>query len=251
MTARYSLRPWTGAALLGGVALAMLPATAAAENALQTPITFVDRFLVLLLNPNVAYILFVAGLLGLVAELVTAGTVFPGVVGTISLILSLIGLVQLPTNWGGAALILAGIVMFLLDLKITGYGLTVGAMVAFGLGSLLLFTPFWMPLPLLPEATDVRLNPWLVLATTVGVTAFFLLGLAAAVRAHFVPVAMGRETMIGKVGTVRRPLTPTGIVHLEGEEWSALLADGDELPAGTAVRVVGADGLTLRVERVS
>ena len=97
-----------------------------------------------LADPNVAYLLFVLGLLGLVGEVVTAGAVFPGVAGTICLVLTLVGLGQLPTNWAGAALILAGVVMFLLDLKIPGHALSMVGRLAFALGSLLLFTPFWM-----------------------------------------------------------------------------------------------------------
>jgi membrane-bound serine protease (ClpP class) len=204
-----------------------------------------DQFLAFLADPNVAYFLFVIGLLGLVAELVTAGAVFPGAIGAISLILALVGLGQLPTNWGGAALILAGIVMLLLDIKVTGWGLTVGGLIAFAIGSVLIFTPFWMSAP--AAAPDVRLSPWTIVGTTVGVGAFFLLGLSAAIKAQFAPVVMGRETVVGKVAAVKQTLSPTGIVHLDGEEWSATSADGSEIPAGAQVRVVAADGLTLKV----
>jgi membrane-bound serine protease (ClpP class) len=165
------------------------------------------------------------------------------------MILALVGLGQLPTNWGGAALILAGIVMLVLDIKVAGWGLTAGGLIAFALGSALIFTPFWVVS--LPPAPNVRLNPWLIVGTTVGVGAFFVLGLSAAIRAQFIPLAMGRQTLVGKMGTVRQTLSPSGIVHLNGEEWSAVSADGSAIPTGTQVRVVAADGLTLRVERMS
>jgi membrane-bound serine protease (ClpP class) len=164
------------------------------------------------------------------------------------LILALVGLGQMPTNWAGVALIVAGIAMFVLDLKVAGFGLSIGALVAFLLGSLLLFTPFWVPGG---EASAVRLNPWLILAITLGVAAFFFLGLSAAVRAHRLPIAVGRETLVGKTGVVRRPLRPSGIAHLQGEEWSAVSASGDEIAAGTPIRVVAVDGLSLRVEPVA
>ena len=96
----------------------------------------------------------------------------------------------------------------------------------------------------------LRLNPWLILGTTVGVAAFFFLGLSAAVRAHRLPVAVGRETLVGITGVVRKPLRPAGIVHLQGEEWSAVSANGAEIPVGTPVRVVTVDGLNLLVEPV-
>jgi membrane-bound serine protease (ClpP class) len=226
-------------ATLGAVLIPVLPA--------QTQVPLLNSLLAFLANPNVAYFLLVVGLLGIVAEIVTPGGVLAGVIGVICLILALAGLGQMPTNWAGVALIVAGVVMFLLDLKIAGFGLSIGALIAFALGSLLLFTPFWVPAG---ETTAVRLNPWLILGTTLGVAAFFFLGLSAAVRAHRLPVAAGRETLLGMTGVVRKPLRPAGIVHLQGEEWSAASVSGAEIPAGAPVRVVAIDGLSLRVEPI-
>jgi membrane-bound serine protease (ClpP class) len=228
------------ACLGGAIGTALIPGLQAQVPLLQNLRTF-------LANPNVAYFLLIVGLLGLVAEVVTPGAVLPGVVGVICLILALAGLGQLPTNWAGVALIAAGVTMFVLDLKVAGFGLSVGALIAFALGSILLFTPFWVPAT---EASGVRLNPWLILGTTLGVAAFFFLGLSAAVRAQRRPIAVGRETLVGKTGVVRKPLRPAGIAHLQGEEWSAVSASGAEIPAGTIIRVVEVDGLSLRVEPV-
>lgn len=212
----------------------------------QEPIAALDRFLAFLANPNVAYLLLVMGLLGLVAEIVASGSVFPGVAGTICLLLSLYGLLRLPTNWIGIALIAAGIVMFLADIKVSAFGLSIGAVIAFALGSLLIFTPFWVEAP--TTAVPVaQLNPWVIVGATGGVAAFFLLAVSAAVKAQFRPVAMGQSTLIGKIGTVRSPLDPEGIVHVEGEEWSAVSATGAVLPVGTVVRVVDVQGLRLQV----
>jgi membrane-bound serine protease (ClpP class) len=216
-------------------------------SALQTQVPLLDNLLSLLANPNVAYLLLVMGLVGIVGEIVTAGTIVPGVLGTISLILGLLGLGQLPTNWAGVALIVAAVVMFLVDLKVAGFGLSIGGLVAFALGSLLIFTPFWVSET---GGSTQRLNPVLVLGTTAGVAAFFFFGVSAAIRAQREPVAVGRETMIGRIGIVRQPLNPIGIMHIQGEEWSAVSADGRELPVGTSVRVIAVDGLMLRVEQV-
>ncbi|MCX7707916.1 MAG: hypothetical protein N2204_07915 [Anaerolineae bacterium] len=215
----------------------------------QEPIATLDRFLAFLANPNVAYLLLVMGLLGLVAEIVTAGSVFPGVAGVICLLLSLYGLLRLPTNWIGIALIAAGIVMFLADIKVSGFGLSIGAVIAFALGSLLIFTPFWVEVPA-TAAPVAQLNPWVIVAATGGVAAFFLLAVSAAVKAQFRPVAMGQSTLIGKIGTVKSPLDPEGIVHVEGEEWTAISTTGVPLPVGTAVRVVDVQGLRLQVRPV-
>lgn len=220
--------------------------SADAAGLAQEPIAALDRFLAFLANPNVAYLLLVMGLLGLVAEVVTAGSVFPGVAGVICLLLSLYGLLRLPTNWIGIALIAAGIVMFLADIKVSGFGLSIGAVIAFALGSLLIFTPFWVEVPT-AAAPVAQLNPWVIVAATGGVAAFFLLAVSAAVKAQFRPVAMGQSTLIGKIGTVKLSLDPEGIVHVEGEEWTAVSVTGDPLPVGTAVRVVDVQGLRLQV----
>jgi len=241
MRPNETVRGLSSVAFLGGVlGVVLIPGLQA-----QTQAPILQNLLALLANPNVAYFLLIVGLLGLVAEVVTPGAVLPGVVGVISLILALAGLGQMPTNWAGVALIAAGVAMFVLDLKLAGFGLSIGALIAFALGSALLFTPFWVPAG---EASGVRLNPWLSLGTTLGVAAFFFLGLSAAVRAQRRPVAVGRETLVGKTGVVRKPLRPAGIAHLLGEEWSAISSTGAEIPTGTIVRVVAVDGLSLRVE---
>lgn len=226
-----------GAVMLAGVLIGTPP-----DLIRQTPVPLLNRFLALLANPNVAYILLVLGLLGLAAEVATGGTVFAGVAGVISLILALVGLGQLPTNWAGAALLLAAIVMFMLDIHVSGFALSIGGAVAFALGSLLLFTPPWS----VPAPSDVHLNGWLILATTGGVTAFFLLALAAAVQSRSAPVAVGRHVLIGAVGVAQGALAPRGIVLVEGETWSALALDGP-IPDGAAVQVVDVKGLVLHV----
>ena len=162
-----------------------------------TGIAFVDRALAFLANPNVAYLLFVLGLLALIAEVATPGAVLPGVAGVIMLLLSLYGLLQLPTNWLGPVLIIAGVAMMLIDIKVPGMVLSIGGVIAFLIGSVLIFTPPWVE-PSQVTARVAQLNPWLIIGTTLGVGAFFILGVAAAYRAQFRPVAMGKETLIGK-----------------------------------------------------
>ncbi len=234
------------AAGLSGAAWPVQAAGVLAQAGGEPPL--LAALVALLTDPNVAYVLFVLGLLGLMGEVVTAGTLVPGTLGVVCLVLALIGLGNLPTNWGGVLLIVVAIALFLFDLKIPGHGLSVGGIAIFALGSFLLFTPFWVaPSP----QTEVRLDPWVAVATTGGVGAFFVLGVAAALRARHAPLAVGRETMIGKIGTVQRALDPAGIVHLEGEDWSAVAVGDGAVPAGTAVRVLEAEGLTLRVEALS
>ncbi len=243
-------RTFSFLALLSGMLLATAsPVLAAVTGQQEPPIGLLDSFLALLANPNVAYLLLVLGLLGIVAEAVTPGVGFPGAAGALFLVLSFYSLLRLPTNWIGFGLIIAGIGMFLVDLKVAGWALSIGALIAFALGSLLIFTPFWIA----PGAATpiARLNPWLIVGATGGVGAFFFLGLAAAVKAQFRPVAVGSETLIGQVGAARQDLAPQGIAHVRGEEWSAVSATGAIIPAGAPIRVLSVDGLTLHVERIS
>jgi len=142
-------------------------------------------------------------------------------------------------------LIVLALGLYLGDLKLRGHGLSLAGVIVFALGSLLLFTPFWVTLP---TTGAVRLNLWLVAWTTVGVAAFFLAGAAAAWRSRNAPLGVGRELIVGKIGTVRQALVPGGIVHVEGEEWSAVVRDGTRIPEGALVRVVGVEGLILSVE---
>ena len=233
--------PFFGAALMAAAGL-----TAAAppgEAGLQTNIPLAQELLRLLADPNVTYVLLVIGLLGVVAEIVTAGTGVPGLIGVVALVLALVGLGQLPTNWAGFVLILVAVMLFLVDIKVPGHALSVGGVLAFVLGSLLLFTPFW-----LVGDGAVTLSPWVILGTSISVGAFFLLGVAAGLAAQSAPLSMGSETLMGRSGTVRTPLVPRGQVHLEGEEWSAVSRDGSPIATGTPVRVVGIDGLALLVE---
>jgi len=248
MTRRRMCSFLSAVALLAPGLLLLAGPVEAARLAQQPSVPLFEQILAMLAHPTVAYFLFVLGLLGLVGELITPGATFPAVSGTICLVLGLVGLGQLPTNWGGAALIIAGVLMFLFDLKVPGHGLSVGGIIAFSVGSLLIFTPFWAVRPIAVESAT--LNPWVVLGTTLGVAVFFMAGAAVGLRAQNQPVAVGRETLIGKVGTVRQALRPEGIVHLEGEEYTALSSLGDEIGEGASVRVVGVDGLKLQVEPI-
>lgn len=248
MTRRRMCSFLSAVALLAPGLLLLAGRVEAARLAQQPSVPLFEQILAMLAHPTVAYFLFVLGLLGLVGELITPGATFPAVLGTICLVLGLVGLGQLPTNWGGAALIIAGVLMFLFDLKVPGHGLSVGGIIAFSLGSLLIFTPFWAVRPIAVESAT--LNPWVILGTTLGMAVFFMAGAAVGLRAQNQPVAVGRETLLGKVGTVRQALRPEGIVHLEGEEYTALSTLGDEIGEGAAVRVVGVDGLKLQVEPI-
>jgi membrane-bound serine protease (ClpP class) len=196
-----------------------------------------DRFLNVITDPNVAYVLMMLGTLGLIFELSNPGAVLPGVIGGISLILAFFAFQSLPINFAGVLLILFALVLFIAEVKIASHGvLGIGGVVAMALGSLMLYDA--------PEA-GFRVS-WVVVIPTVAVTSgIFLFALTAGVRALSRRPQLGAEALVGATGTAYGPLTPEGQIKLQGEIWRAV-ADRP-IPDGAPVRVVGIEGLTLHV----
>ena len=216
----------------GTVTLATKGATAKAIE-----IGLRDRFLNIITDPNVAYVLMMLGTLGLIFELSNPGAVLPGVVGGISLILAFFAFQSLPINFAGMLLILFAIVLFIAEVKVVSHGvLAIGGVVAMALGSLMLYDE--------PEA-GFRVS-WLVIIPTVAVTAgIFLFALTAGVRALSQRPQLGAEALMGATGTAYGALSGEGQIKLQGEIWRAVT--DQPIPDGTPVRVVGINGLTLRV----
>lgn len=232
-------------------------ATATGKQVLQTanaplrerPMSLPERILMALADPNIAYILFTLGSIGLIAELYNPGSIFPGVTGAVCLILAFTAFGSLPINWAGVLLLLIAMALFAAELTAPGIGFFAFAgTVAFVLGSLMLFTPISAPAPLMPV---VRVSPWLIAGTTIGVSGFFLLALRAVMRSRNNPVVTGIEALVGQKGLALSSLSPVvvGRVRVESEEWSAV-TDGETIEAGAMVQIVNVEGVTLRVKRV-
>ena len=226
------------------------------------PMTFIDRFLGFVINPDLAYILLVLGVLGIIFELTSPGAIAPGVAGALCLLISFIAFGSLPTNVGGIIFIILAVVLFIVDLKAPTHGiLTGGGVVSFVLGSLLLFPPWrgaagsaGVPSPATgaaaPFAVHVTLSPITIAVMTVVIVAFFVFVLAKGIRAQARRVTFGAEALAGGVATTLTDLAPNGQVRLAGEQWSAV-ADEGRIAAGETVEVVGRDGLRLHVRRAS
>ena len=189
-------------------------------------------------NPNVAYVLMLLGIYGLLFELYSPGAVVPGVVGAISLLLALYAFHVLPVNYAGVALILVGIGLMVTELVTPTFGAVgVGGVVAFVLGSIILFD------------TDVEgFTVSMPLVATVGLVAagLFSATILLAVRQRTRPVVTGREEMIGAVAEALEPFSETGPVRAHGEVWSA--QSTQPVTAGQSVRIKDVHGLTLEVE---
>jgi membrane-bound serine protease (ClpP class) len=205
-------------------------------------IRFRDRFLALITDPNIAYILMMVGMLGIFFELSNPGVVLPGVIGGISLILAFFAFQSLPINWAGLLLILFGVALLIAEIKVASHGvLTIGGVVSMVLGSFMLYEA--------PEA-GFRVS-WTVILPTVGASAGLVVwAVSAGLRAMMRPPTTGTAGMIGQHAVVRAALDPEGQVQLDGEIWRAVAEDAP-VPAGETVRVTGVDGLTLRVSRAA
>jgi membrane-bound serine protease (ClpP class) len=200
-------------------------------------LTWGESILHLLDDPNIAFVLFVAGIALLVLALIHHGVQVYGVVGLVLVLSSLVVFSVLPVNLAGIILLVAAFVLFVLDVKLHAHGAPVVAgLVAFVFGGLYLYNG------------SVRVSRPLVFGLAVAFAALFFLAVRAAVRAHRAPLRVG-GSIVGAEGVVVRDLAPEGVVRINREEWSARVAmDGpDAVPAGATVRVVGTAGLTVEV----
>jgi membrane-bound serine protease (ClpP class) len=205
-------------------------------------VRFRDRFLALITDPNIAYILMMVGMLGIFFELQNPGVTLPGVIGGISLILAFFAFQSLPINWAGVLLILFGVALLIAEIKIASHGvLTAGGVVAMLLGSFMLY-----------EAPEVGFRvSWTVILPTVGATAGLVIwAVSAGVRAMMRSPVTGSSGMIGRLAVARSALGPEGQVQVDGEIWRAV-SDGGAIAAGEQVRVTAVDGLTLKVSRAA
>ena len=205
------------------------------------PMPFKFRFLAYVSDPNVAYILMMLGIYGIIFEFYSPGAIFPGVIGGICLILALYAFQAIPISFAGLALILLGIVFFILEVKIISHGaLGIAGIISVVVGSLML-----VDLP--GSVLSISLATIILVAV---ISAAFLFGiLSFAVRAQFFKVKTGKEGLIGETGFVRSDFTADGKgkVNVHGEIWSAV--SEDELHEGDEVVVAAVDNLIVKVEK--
>src|SRR5216683_8359761 len=214
--------------------------TAAAPTR-RADMSALESFLLTITNPTIAYILLSMGSLGLLLELYNPGSIFPGVIGGICLLLAFYALGTLPLNFAGLALIAFGLLLFGLEPFLTSHGiLAAGGATSFVAGSLLLINA--------PEAPYLQISVFAIAAVTVVLLGFFLVIVAAVLTSRRRKVVTGREGLLGATGVVRRELAPgsNGIVLVQGELWQAVAPDG-RLAVDERVIVQAIDGLLLTV----
>ena len=214
-------RVLTGGLLASGVTLAgMGPALAASAPTHRVETAHLDRVVhQLSASPNLAFVLFVLGLGGLVFELLHPGLHLPGALGLVAFVISLILLGRLPVNAGGVILLVVAFVFFIIELKAGGHAVAALAGVAsLVLGGLFLYDP---------SVPNTRVSLPLLIALAVVLGGFFVLVARAALRARQAPVVTGTESLIGEEAVVTEALDPTGRVRVRGEAWAATLDTGN------------------------
>jgi membrane-bound serine protease (ClpP class) len=198
---------------------------------------FFTRLLNTVIDPNLISLLFLAGLAGLIFEVLHPGIVLPGALGAVCLVISLYGFSVLNPSWGGVTLVVLGVALLVIDLHAQTHGaLTIGGLVALGFGMALLFQN---------EPSNYRVNTWLVVGIAAGIAAFWSFALGKGFAARRLPVSVGTQTIVGKRAEVRAP----GLVFVNGELWQAHAEDDSELAPGEDVEVTSVDGLRLTVRR--
>jgi membrane-bound serine protease (ClpP class) len=204
--------------------------------------TFTQKLLSILSDPNLAYILLILGIYGIFFELYSPGAIFPGVIGGICLILAFYSMHTLPINYAGLALIIFAVILFILEIKIVSHGiLTIGGVISLLLGSLMLIdTESFL------EAMEISLE--LIILIVILTTAFFVFALTFGIKAQKKKIATGQEGIVGEKGTAISNLNPEGEVKVHGEIWIAESLEGN-IKKGSNVLVAEIQNLKLKVKK--
>ena len=200
------------------------------------------KILNVITDPNVAYMLMLLGFYGLFFELTNPGSIFPGVMGGICLILAFYAFQTLPVNYAGLLLIILAIILFILEIKIISHGvLTIGGVIAMLLGSLMLFES---PGPFM------KLSLFLILPAVIVTALFFTVVVGLAYRAYKRKPVTGSEGLVGMGGIANADITKdSGIVLLHGEIWSAY--SDETISKGEKIVVEAVSGLKVKVKKMT
>jgi membrane-bound serine protease (ClpP class) len=208
--------------------------------------SFIEQFLLMLTDPNIAFLLLAIGVQAVLIEISSPGGWVAGFIGVVCLTLATYGMGVLPVNWFGIVFLLTAFVLFILDIKAPTHGaLTAAGVASFIIGALVLFNS--------PGTPDFqRVSVPLVIGVGLMLGLLFFGILAFALRALRVPVSMGAGSYVGKTGTARTVLEGSGgQVQLESELWTAEPVDGSEkIGKGDKVEVVEVQGLRLKVRKI-
>ncbi|MDQ4144949.1 MAG: nodulation protein NfeD [Actinomycetota bacterium] len=198
-----------------------------------------QRLLHIVTDPEVAYLLLLVGIFGLIFELYNPGIGLAGILGAVSLLLGLYALSILPTNWAGVALVAVAIAFFVFDLQTAGLGAgTVGGIAALVAGGILLFAG---------ASPELRLSGWAIAASVFATLVFFMSVMTAALRVRLRRPITGEEAIVGETAEAKTDIAPEGTVLTKGTLWRARTMETG-IAAGSRVKVMATEGLVLLVE---
>jgi membrane-bound serine protease (ClpP class) len=201
---------------------------------------FIEDFLNIIADPNIAFLLLSLGSLAIFIEILNPGAIFPGTFGVISLLLGFFALSVLPFNWAGVALILFAFILFGLEMFVTSGGvLGIGGAVALVLGGLILTSD---------NPPELQVSRWLIVSLAAILAVFTMFIAVNVLRIRMMPAQTGPEKIVGKEAVARSALAPQGFVFVDGEYWSAEAEDGPVQP-GENVIVTAIKGLRLTVRK--
>ncbi|HVU26931.1 MAG TPA: nodulation protein NfeD [Verrucomicrobiae bacterium] len=211
----------------------------AGASVVEIPMNTGEKFFQIFWQPEVMMLLMLVAIYGIIAEMSHPGAIFPGVAGALALILLLYMNATLPLNIAGVALIVLALALFVTDIFAPTHGvLTIGGIIAFFLGALMLFNH---------APVGYRLPVTWVISATIVTAAFFVFFIGKGIRAQFLPKHAGAETMMGKIVTAKTKIDSAGgKIFVEGELWNAV--SETPIPEDQTVEIIGIEGLTLKVK---
>ncbi len=199
--------------------------------------TWQDMLLAVIGDPNIAYLLMLIGVYGLIYELANPGFFFPGVAGAISILLALYAFQVLPINYSGLALIVLGILLIVGEAFVPSFGsLGIGGIIAFVVGSLILM-----------DEKSLRISLTLVVGTALISAGFILWLMGRLIAVRNKPQRTGSEVLVGMTGEVVDDFTGSGRIWLFGESWQVKYPG--TMRKGQKVKVAAKNGLVLTVEK--
>ena len=204
---------------------------------------FFQKVLSRISDPNIAYIIMMLGFYGLLFEFFSPGAIFPGIIGVICLILAFYSMSSMPVNYAGLALIIFGIILFLLEVKIISHGLlAIGGTISVLLGSMILFRTS-------PTQNFVTLSWSVILSVTAFSALFFAFIVTMGLRAQGSKPVSGGNALIGKTAETINSLDPSGQIKLMRETWNAISLSG-KINENEKVIIKEIKGLTLYVQSI-
>jgi len=201
---------------------------------------FISRFLHIIVNPNIAYILFIIGIFGIIYEFSQPGLGVSGAIGVLFIILGFYAFSILPINYAGLALIILAIILFILDVVLgLGGALSIAGVASLIIGSFLLINT---------DAPYLKIATSLIISASVVISGFLIIVIRATYKVHRLKPVTGKSGIIGEAAVVCQDLDPKGLVKVDGEIWTAVSVNGKKIKKGQEVKIISLEGLTLTVK---